>query len=389
MRNHVAVISQGLSLRLYQLLFSSAKHIIDLFDPLPLELLQHGKGTKHALHRSVTRDRLRILLRFGDHFICACPEQRDFWLGALSAVGRINRAWQRRDPSLSDLIDTVPFGIARDEPHAAPGTMRKYFPALPGDAQVLWWGGGLWDWMDPLTLIRAMSRLRQIHPEYHLVFPGIRHPNPNLPAHAMVDEARALARKLDLEANGVWLGDGWIPYDQRGACMKEAVAGVSMHHRTVEAHFSFRTRLLDYLWGGLPVIASGGDPLGERARREGWGLIVEPGNEDALLAALIHFAGDDELRRTLRERVAASREDFRWEVVIAPLVRLIRDERRAPDRPATMVRLVWWTSQTCSNILKVIYYAQWRLLFQTARGLLGRALAKLAHRPTSHQPDDS
>jgi hypothetical protein len=37
---------------------------------------------------------------------------------------------------------------------------------------------------------------------------------------------------------------------------------VSTHYEHVETTFAFRTRILDYLWAGLPVVATGGDAFG-------------------------------------------------------------------------------------------------------------------------------
>jgi glycosyltransferase involved in cell wall biosynthesis len=373
MSSSTAVISQGQSLWLHHLLFSPVKHIVDLYDPVPLELLQHGEGRRGTFQRRKIQDRLETLLRFGDHFVCACEEQRDFWLGALSSLGRVNPLWKGRDPSFRSLIDIVPFGIPAEEPKEDPNALARIFPELPANAQVLWWGGGIWDWLDPLTLIRAMARLRETHPELHLVFPGVRHPNPSLARHAMVEKARELARALGLESKGVWFGQGWLPYGERGACLKRAVAGVSMHRSAIESRFSFRTRLLDYLWAGIPVIASGGDPLGERAKRDGWGLIVEPGDEDALVDALTRFAEEEDLRRRLRQRGAEAREAFRWERVVQPLVSMIRDERRAPDRAGKLTRIAWWLRQSGPLICRAVWYGQWGSLSRGAKKLLHRS----------------
>ena len=58
------------------------------------------------------------------------------------------------------------------------------------------WGGGIWEWFDPLTLIRAVARIRRARPEVKLFFMGTRHPNPMVPDMAMTARAIELAREL-------------------------------------------------------------------------------------------------------------------------------------------------------------------------------------------------
>lgn len=50
----------------------------------------------------------------------------------------------------------------------------------------------------------------------------------------------------------------------------EADAGVSTHMSHVETTFSFRTRILDYLWAGRPpMVVTEGDSFAELVEREG------------------------------------------------------------------------------------------------------------------------
>ena len=64
---------------------------------------------------------------------------------------------------------------------------------------------------------------------------------------------------------------GWVPYDEREAYLVEADLGVCAHHDHLEARFSFRTRVLDHFWAGLPSVLTGGDAMGELVERRGLG----------------------------------------------------------------------------------------------------------------------
>jgi glycosyltransferase involved in cell wall biosynthesis len=105
----------------------------------------------------------------------------------------------------------------------------------------------------------------------------------------------------------------------------------------VEARFSFRTRVLDYLWAGLPVACTSGDALADTVEREGLGRTVPPGDADAFAdacAALLD-AGDGE---AARRRIAALAPSLRWDQAVRPLVAWIADQPPRPRKRRWVVR---------------------------------------------------
>ena len=91
---------------------------------------------------------------------------------------------------------------------------------------------------------------------------------------------------------------GWVPYDEREAYLLESDIGVCAHHDHLEARFSFRTRVLDHFWAGLPSVVSSGDAIGDLVDRRGLGRAVAPGRRRGLRAACAELLDDrDGLRR--------------------------------------------------------------------------------------------
>ena len=82
-------------------------------------------------------------LRRADFLLCASEKQRDFWLGQLAGLGRINPAIYDEDATLDTLIAVVPFGIARRAARAdAARRSRARSPGIGPDDKVILWGGG-------------------------------------------------------------------------------------------------------------------------------------------------------------------------------------------------------------------------------------------------------
>src|SRR5690606_30879015 len=124
----------------------------------------------------------------------------------------------------------------------------------------------------------------------------------------IVKESIDLAEQLGILGSGVIFNEEWVPYDERGAFLLEANAGVSTHHTHVETEFSFRTRILDYLWAGLPMVVTEGDSFADLVRAEGRGIVVPAGALDALTDALETVLYDEAFAKEAAARIAKVRE---------------------------------------------------------------------------------
>jgi GT2 family glycosyltransferase/glycosyltransferase involved in cell wall biosynthesis len=311
--------------------------VVDVYDPFHLEQLEQAKDAGDAGRVAAVDEctsALNAELARGDLFLCASARQRDFWLGQLAAVGRVNPQTYDDDPTLASLIAVVPFGVPEDPPVHERPAIRDVVPGIDDGDEVILWGGGIYNWLDPLTLLRAVDGLRRRRPRVRLVFLGLRHPNPAVPRMRMATEAEELSAALGLTGTHVFFNREWVPYRDRQNHLLEADVGVSTHLEHVETAFSFRTRVLDYLWASLPVVTTDGDALSELVVARGAGLTVPAGDVDALEDALFRLLDDDELRDACRRGAAAVAAELTWPAVLRPLLEFCRAPRRAPDRVA-------------------------------------------------------
>ena len=312
------------------------KVVLDLYNPIVMEVLEAVAGERPRVQRRIQRligARALAQVAVADFIVCASERQRDLWLGAMSVTGLIDLDHYRRDPTLRSLIDVVPFGL----PDGAPPTagpdpvMKGVLPGIEPDDRVLLWAGGIWGWLDPATSIRATGLLAGgSGPATHLVFLGTGRPGLEQTGQsAYPDMARELARREGLLGTRVHFNDGWVPYAERGRWLAEADLGVSAHLDSLEARFSFRTRILDYLWARLPVVTTGGDALGDLVEQEGVGRAVPPGDAEAFAAACRELL-DGGAGSEARERIDALAPSLRWSEVTAPLAEWCE---RAPGLP--------------------------------------------------------
>jgi len=312
--------------------------VVDLYDPFHLEQLEQARDLGEAERRRVVFGTIDVLNKqavLGDTFLCASGRQRDMWLGHLAACGRINPVTYDADPTLRSLLRVVPFGVADDPPPAGAPALRGVVRGIGVDDEIVLWGGGIYNWFDPNTLIRAVDKLRATRPKLRLVFMGVQHPNPVVKTMRAAVEAWELSNELELTDVHVFFSDsfssGWIPYAERGRYLADATIGVSTHHDHVETAFSFRTRILDYFWAGLPVVTTRGDALAEVIERAGAGRTVDPGDVDGLASAINDLLDDEAARTSAAAASARLADDYRWSAVAQPLLEFCRDPYRAPD----------------------------------------------------------
>ena len=329
------IVFQGFLLEAAPWLIESTKILVaDVYDPMHLEQLEQARDLGSDGRRRAVSDITQVLntqLARADFLLCASAKQRDFWLGQLAGQGRVNPMVYDADESLRSLIDVVPFGVEDTPPVQRRHAIRGAVDGIGPDDKIVLWGGGIYNWFDPLTLIRAIDVLRRDHPDVRLFFLGLKHPNPGVPDMRIAWETRQLADSLGLTGQHVFFNEGWVPYDERADYLLDADLGVSTHFHHIETEFSFRTRILDYLWASLPIVATAGDTFEPIIRDNGLGRVVPPEDVDALAAALAELLYDESAAASAREAVTAFADQMRWSRTLVPLVEFVRDARRAPD----------------------------------------------------------
>jgi len=312
-----------------------ARVVVDLYDPFPLEVIvlfeRYSMDKRWETHADAVRA-VNDQVRRGDFFMCASEKQLDYWSGWLTAAGRFNPLTYASDPSLRELLDVVPFGLPSAPPVRARHAVRDTFAGIDAGDFVLLWGGGVYNWFDPVTLIRAVALASRAHPALRLVFMSTGHPNPDIQSRWTLADARRVADELGLTGRTVFFNDSWVEYEQRGDWLLDADVGVSTHFDHVETRFSFRTRILDYFWAGLPVISTEGDTLAEAIASKELGITVPPEDVEACASAIHRLSSDRVFRSDCAQRVRSHARSLTWSTVAEPLIRYCDGAQPAADR---------------------------------------------------------
>jgi glycosyltransferase involved in cell wall biosynthesis len=288
--------------------------VVDLYDPFLIENLHYHKDLGFEPF-ATDHETWRLQMGRGDLFLCSSEEQRLFYLGWLSALGRVNPLSLEDDPRLQRLIVELPFGTPEADAPAAP-PRSEALAGIDDGAPVLYFGG-IYDWYEPETVLDAMPALLERDPRTVLIF--VEHPHPELTPMEEAERVRALAKKRG------WLGSSvrfeeWRPYDRRFEIPQVADVAVVTHRPGLETDLSLRTRLVDLMWLGLPAVVTAGGTMARVVAETGAGSVVPAGDSGAVASAVAELLDNDTRRR---EAAAAGRTwaaKRRWSTAAAPLL---------------------------------------------------------------------
>jgi glycosyltransferase involved in cell wall biosynthesis len=332
---HDVVVVQGFALQRWPFLAHvPGVLVVDLYDPWVFENLAHAArqdGPAAAERIAMDVQVQSELLEAGDVFICASERQRDYWLGMLTARGRIDALEHARDPALRRLIDVVPFGCPTIPPTPGEPQLRGVAPGIDEDSFVFLWTGGAWEWFDPLLVVDAFAQVVEVEPDARLHFMGLELARADVPPSKAAQATRARAVELGLDGRGITFG-GWVPYDERGSVLLEGDVCVLAARDWGETRMSFRSRMLDHLWAGRPTISTEGDSLGSVFSARGAGMLVAPGDVAAMRDAMLRCMRDDELRDDMSAQARLLADEHTWERAVERLLPVVEEPWRWQQR---------------------------------------------------------
>lgn len=262
------------------------------------------------------------VLKTGDVFsTCGLP-QKHALIGQLSMIGRLTRhafGYEFAHP-------IQPGAPPRREPVARGVKRQLLSPSQTGiadDDWVLLWCGGYNTWTDVDTLFQALEHAMARTPKLHYVSVGANTyeaPN-NVYARlgAMIERSPHRARYHLL---------GWRPWQEIAGFYRESDAGINIDAFHYETLYGTRTRLVDMIGAGLPVITTLGPELAEILAAENAALTFKIGDWRGLVDHIVTLAGD---RAQTQAMSAAAQACAAGRLSFDATTQVLRDWVRAPQ----------------------------------------------------------
>ncbi len=323
----VVVVNLSVAVRAPRLL-AAPYVVVDAAGPFLVESLWVNADRAPPVRRGILvheADGVARVLSAADLVLVAQEAQRSLVLGLLLGRGLLRPELIDGDPGLERLVAVVPFAAEPTDPG------REGRRSGEQSDLALVWPGGLWDWLDPVTLVDAVAVARGRGADVTLELWGTRSPDPEAPAPRVAERIRRQVDALGLGGSVTFVD--WVPYDEVPTRLAGFDVAVTLDPGGVEARFAYRTRLLQALACGVPTLATAGEAVAERAAAAGSGWTAAPGDAEGVAELLVALAHDRGRLEQARQRAIDQRRSMGYERVVGPLAAFCREPRR--QRPGS------------------------------------------------------
>jgi glycosyltransferase involved in cell wall biosynthesis len=269
---------------------------------------------------------MRQVLNAGDAYsVCSSP-QKHLLVGELAMSGRLNR--HTFGYEFAHLI--LPGSPAITNSNSTQ-LMDKDILSQHGigaDDFVVLWSGGYNTWTDIDTLFKGLVAAMNSDARIHYVSVG------DSTYQALDNVYLRLQEKIARSPHRDRFHMlGWRPWNEMESYYHSSDLGLNIDAIHYETIYGTRTRLLEMLVAGLPVITSLGTELSYLLQSHGAAITFQVGDWQALAAGILALAGDESRRQEMRILAKDyAQNGLSFYQTTTPLREWVKDPQRAPDK---------------------------------------------------------
>jgi glycosyltransferase involved in cell wall biosynthesis len=228
------------------------------------------------------------LLRRGDFFSAPSRRQICSILGELYLTGRIGYESQTRIPAVP--IPHCALPAEQSEPDMSLGSTFRIIST-----------GSFNSWFDPETLFKGLEYAMSKSQTIRFSATGGLIPYAAKPYELFLDRIRnsSFSSRFDMR--------GWVEEEELEELQHSASAAVYTDIPGGETFLGARTRTIDWINRGIPVVCTAGAEISDDIRDHGLGIVVEQGKWKALGDAFLAL----EAKPLLRREIIESQSDWR------------------------------------------------------------------------------
>ncbi|MBN1593334.1 MAG: glycosyltransferase, partial [Candidatus Coatesbacteria bacterium] len=222
---------------------------------------------------------------------------------------------------------SIPPGISDAEVQIPSGRILRG-NLVDEDDFVILWAGGYNTWTDVGTLFEALENLFKCNPKAKFVsFGGC------IDGHDDVTYRRFYSLVENSKYRPQFILCGWKQREDVLRAYKESDIGLNIDSYHYELVFGTRTRLVEMIACGLPIITTVGSELSFIIKDNDLGLTFEIGDAKGMTEALLNFSRDIVHSREHYSKTALNyfKKHFTYAMTCEPLLKWIEKPHCAPD----------------------------------------------------------
>ncbi|MFP4379994.1 MAG: glycosyltransferase [Candidatus Sumerlaeia bacterium] len=262
--------------------------------------------------------------RRADKFSASSLPHQYALLGEMASLGRLNQHTFHYH-FVHHFPAAYHSSFAEKRPDDAEPVLRG--SEVPEDAFVLLWSGGYNYWTDPDFLFEYVDAVLSANANVHYVSTGGAIAGYNTKTYRIFRENVQKSKHRDR-----YHLLGWVPAEQLPAIYSESNLAINIDEPNYETLFGARTRINNLMASGTPVLTTLGAEISYLVDDANCGIVVPPGNLDALVQATLNAV---DTPRTLCEMGERGRNlalaEWSPEHIIKPMRDWVGDPRLSPD----------------------------------------------------------
>lgn len=282
-----------------------------------------AQAVGHAHWSGAVHDRVEAVLARADRFSACSSLHRGALIGQLGMAGRLGA-----QNAGTELVHVMPNGLDADELAALRVPPRAH------DGFVLLMSGGFNTWFDEDTALQVIERVLDAHPAVRVRVLG-----GGIEGHYTEGFERFDARVRTGPHASRIERLGWVPADTLPELYASADAAFLCDRPGYEGELGARTRVLDWLAAGLPVVMTRLSEISRELESEGAALTAEPGRAQALAEHVGSLVCSREKARSMGRAARAAAERRTVDRLLAPLAAFVREPVRASAATSRANRL--------------------------------------------------
>lgn len=235
--------------------------IVDLYVPIYIEVSARDSADKVTEYNGFQRDLAywNTAFKRGDLFLYANQNQLLYYLGVLSALGRLNPLTYKEN-----LLVHLPLGTEKLKSDKYVEKIKGQIPGISLKDKVIIWFGSIYPWFEIEQLYAAYKKFVSKNPEYKLLILGGKNPFNNLPDFIKKYEFIFNESKKDGLLNKSIFFQDWVPYEERFDWLRSGDSVIVINKEGIENLVAWRTRTLDIITSQTVIMTNGGDPISEQ-----------------------------------------------------------------------------------------------------------------------------
>lgn len=265
---------------------------------------------------------LDIILREADAYSTCSTPQKFAVVGQLGMVERLNR-----ETIGYDFVHAILPGAPSKQMEAT-DAIKLRGKEVPEDAFIVLWCGGYNVWTDVQTLFWGLSDAMVKDPCIHYVSAG---------AGVLMENNNSYERLLAMINRSPHKDRfhmlGWQPRNAISGLYQQADVGVNLDASHYETMLGTRTRLVEMMHHGLPVITTLGCELSYIVKNQELGMTFQIGDAQKFSDQIRALAGDKSMQKKLAQRAFTyTNQELSSERTTRPFLEWAEGPTFAPDR---------------------------------------------------------